>query len=129
MSPRGSWTQAVAAVVLPLFVLQCTMWKVAEVEPRQWFAGDSVARARITARDGQVVDLSHPRVIGDSVVGSLLREDDWTIVATSIAISDVTRIERRGFNAAGTVGLVVFIVGGLFLAAAAAVGAGLANAE
>ena len=91
--------QVMLPVTLVAFMSACHKWST--VEPGQPFAEDGIAEVRITQTDGQRVVLKEAAVVGDSLVG-LVNGD-----STSIALSEVDKIEVRKGDWVGTT-LVVF---------------------
>ena len=81
----------------------CTTWHrqvspAPEVVARQHGRGS----VRVLRRDGSVLVLQTPEVVGDSIVGV----GGTPPRRTGVALADVERIDRRGFSPAKTGGLV-----------------------
>lgn len=58
---------------------------------------------RVTRRDGSVIVLHSPEVVGDSIIGV----GGTPSRRTGVALADVERVDRRGFSPVKTGGLVV----------------------
>ena len=92
------------AVLLSLAAGGCTSWHhqaspAPEVVARQHGRGS----VRVLRRDGSVLILQTPSVVGDSIIG--VGGDPPR--RTGVALADVQRVDRRGFSPAKTGGLVV----------------------
>jgi len=94
----------------------CHKW--VPLEPPYAPLQDEYGKLRITREGGQQVVLEDPRLEDVSLFGT--GSDSEQVVA--IPIDSVQKIERRGADTGGTVGLVVGIVGGLALIGLAAGG-------
>jgi len=123
-SPRRRRVTALRFLPLALLALAagaCTSWHhpaspAPEVVARQHGRGS----VRVLRRDGSVLVLRTPSVVGDSIIGvggSPPRR-------TSVALADVERVETRGFSPAKTCGLVlVYFAVVTLIAVGAALGA------
>jgi hypothetical protein len=91
-------------LLLLIVAAGCTGWH-AQTSPAPEIVARQQGRGvlRIARKDGSVLELRSPRVMGDSIVGiggSPPRR-------TGVALADVERIQRRGFSASRTGGLVL----------------------
>jgi hypothetical protein len=89
----------------------CYHWQMTPTT--RWANPDTDQILRVTPVHGTPVTLFHARVTTDSVIGSLTRSPNGAPQRLELALPQISTIERREVNGAGTSALVVF--GGLAL--------------
>ncbi len=125
---RSLWRRAIALVLIPLVVTACHTWRVAEMEPKALVETKAPAVIRLTTVDNGRVEITKPRVVGDSIVGGdasgpyqyRYRDavDQSEGQAFGVALADVTRVETRHVNVGATVA-VILLTGAVVAALAA----------
>ena len=104
---RRSPVMSALLVALLVFTVGCHSWST--IEPGEVASHDLV---RVTLRDDGEQAINEPRVVGDSIEGEHERK------ATTIPLEEVTKIESRSTNVAGTILVVAgSALGGLILIA------------
>lgn len=97
-------------VVLPLtllaFLSACHKWVPLEPPVAQAVTEEQPGTVRVTLKDNSQTVLQAPRVNGDSLVA----------LDGTVALDDVQRVEARRANTPATIGLVVGIAAGAFVA-------------
>jgi hypothetical protein len=114
-----SFSLLLIAAALPLSA--CTSWRPQTAPAPEVIAAHGEGSVRIVRRDQSTIELRHPQVVGDSIVGEAGDPPRRVAVATA----DVQRVDVRKVNAARTGGLSlgVLIVVTVVAAAAAVVAA------
>jgi hypothetical protein len=83
----------------------CTSWQSEPVAPAQLVASDDAQRVRVTRTDGSQVVLEDARVAADGVHGQ------WERTQAFIPTTEVRQLQVRREDQAGTVGLIVGVLG------------------
>jgi len=109
-----------ALLLLSLHFYGCTTWRPTTVSPRQVIEEEQPQRVRVTGPDGTPVVIEHPVVRNDSIA-TVTEADCRTSVAgggrfncrevaqSVMPLSEVDRIEVRGFSGWRTVGMIVLV--------------------
>jgi hypothetical protein len=92
----------------------CSSWRVETRPLPQLLAHEQPQRLRLRGQDSTYLELRDPRLVGDSVLGTVEG------VSAGLPLNTVTEVRTRRPNALKTVGLVALILG-------AAVGIGAAT--
>jgi hypothetical protein len=106
-------------LAVALALAACTTWRPQTAPAPEVIAAHGNASVRIVRRDQSTIELRHPQVVGDSIVGEAGDPPRRVAVATA----DVERVDVRKVSAARTGGL---SVGVLLVVAIVAVGAATA---
>ena len=108
-------TRFVAAILLAAYLSACTSYQVM-ANPASGLQAPPkpIKEARVTLRNGTVLELNSPKVDGDSVRGTL---DGGA--PKSVALADMASLEVKRTDAVGTV---IFGLGVVVLAGAVVVG-------
>ncbi len=98
---RGSWLlrRFVLPLTLVAFLSACTKWKTLEL-PYAPSQGE-YEKLRITGDDGTRVVIHDPQIEADSLRGTISDSDQ----VAAIPIDSVQKIEKRGANWLGNIGL------------------------
>jgi hypothetical protein len=89
-----------AAALLPAWLVQaCYAWQTQPVAPRQAIEQQPLVRARLIRADSSSIDLTGPRIRGDSIAGLIGMEE------RAIALRDVSAVQIRRFSAGRTIGV------------------------
>jgi len=98
---RGSWLlrRFVLPLTLVAFLSACTKWKT--LEPPYAPSQGEYQKLRITGADGTRVVIHDPRIEADSLRGTVSDSDQ----IAAIPIDSVQKIEKRGANWLGNIGL------------------------
>ena len=110
-SPRVR--QPLAALSLGLTVGGCTSWRVEPGNRSQAIAQSARHAIRVQMRDGEVLVIDDPKVVGDSIRGGAMRYAPGE-PSVAVALSDVQRVETTQFHAGKTflmLGIVLPIAG------------------
>ena len=75
----------------------CTAWRTETVAPRQAIEQRPLARARLVSADRTTIELTGPRIRGDSIAG--LIDGDERVVA----LRDVSAVQVQRFSASRTI--------------------------
>ena len=67
---RYAWSGRLAGAFLVAPLLACTSWHIEGTAPAQCIAEQHPARLRLLLSDETKAELSHPAIVGDSVVGT-----------------------------------------------------------
>jgi hypothetical protein len=97
---RAATRQALAAFLLTIH-LACTSWHTESVTPAELVERDHPDQVRVTTTAGDQVVLSHPVVIGDSLVEETAKEG----APATLPLQDVSRIATRQVSPGKTLGL------------------------
>lgn len=90
-----------AAALLPAWLLQaCYAWQTQPIAPRQVIEQQSLVRARLVGTDRSIIELTGPRIRGDSIAGLIGMEE------RAVALRDVSAVQIQRFSAGRTIGLV-----------------------
>jgi hypothetical protein len=81
----------------------CTTWKGAPVTPQAFPAIDPSFAVRVTLRDGAILQIESPRVVGDSLNGIDSRNRRPLV----LPLAEIQRLETRRIHAGKTVGLML----------------------
>lgn len=144
MRTRTLWarTERIAFTVwLAASTGACTGWQTVEVSPEQLITEQHPGKLRVTRQDGSRVELEHPSITADTLLGIVrpttvaTRESTGhgdfstvsrtvgadTAVKVAIPVADAVRIEKRHVSAGKTAGLVfgLLVVGALVAGAIA----------
>jgi hypothetical protein len=111
MDTRGHATlsRLVAALLLSMYLLACTSWRVRNVTPERAIARDHPDKVRVTRVDSSRIVLSQPRISGDSLVGFANH------LKFGMPLSDVSAVAERRFNVGKSIALGVGIPAGTIL--------------
>ncbi len=99
----------------------CMHW-ARDPEPPRLAATQRVSAARVFLRGGSVVRLDQPRVVGDSLIGTVPRGLLRDTVA--VALADIRQMDVERVHAGGTAFVLLLGAGLIVLAVAAAAGIG-----
>ena len=98
---RSPWVrQPLAALLLGLTLGGCHSWRVETASASQAIATQPSRSIRVQKRDGEVLVIDKPRVVGDSIQG--LMADLPGNLSVAVALSDVQRVETNHFDAGKT---------------------------
>ena len=100
-----------AFLVLCAALCACTSWQAEPIAPARDGAGGEPRRMRVTRTDGSQVVLEDARVGADGVHGR------WERTQAFIPTGEIRELETRGQDDAGTIGLIVVLVGAAGLTA------------
>ena len=106
--------QLAAIVIVSPLANSCTTWKTEPAAPQYVLAGKTWDRVRVTRPDGSTIEVVHPLIAGDTLVGS--RAGSSATAADSriaIPLSDLRSVAVRRVSAGRT----VLLIGGLGLSA------------
>ncbi len=104
MHPR--YRRAIALVLAPAVITACQTWRVAELDPKSLVETKTPSEIRVTTPYGYRIEVAEPYVVGDSILGRKIRRGG---PAVAVALADVTRVETRRVNIAGTVGVALLL--------------------
>ena len=106
--------QPLAALLLGLTLGGCTNWHVQTGSPSQIVRQPSPGMRtpphtiRVQKRDGEIVEIDQPKVVGDSIRGVLRKVQGEPIGA--VALSDVSRVETpQSDDVAAAIGIVLLV--------------------
>ncbi len=89
-----------AAALVPAWLLQaCYVWQTQPVAPRQAIEQQPVGQARLVRTNGSTIDLTGPRIRGDSIAG-LIGMDE-----RAVALRDVSAVQLHRFSVGRTLGV------------------------
>ncbi len=108
-------------VVAACALTGCMQWARDPAPPRL-AAAQRVSAARVFLRGGAVVRLDQPRVVGDSLIGTVPRGLLRDTVA--VALADIRQMDVERVHAGRTVFVLLLGAGVIVLAVAAAAGIG-----
>lgn len=99
-------------LVLCLALAGCYEWQPIEPPLRGALSYAKQFRVRLTLADGDSVDMYHPTVRGDTIVGysEKVHSDSADV---SVLLADVTQARGREANSEGTVGVVFLAIVGI----------------
>ena len=106
--------QPLAALLLGLTLGGCHSWRVETGNPSQAIASQPSRSIRVQKRDGEVLEIDLPKVVGDSIRG--LRADRFGNIRVVVALADVRRLESNHLSgrksALFVTGIVLVVVAG-----------------
>ena len=116
---RAPFVRGAALALLVLYLPACTTWRAQSFPAQAVILDTHPKRIRLTRLDGSRVEITNPRIVGDSIVGT---SPDWGRFANgpAVALDDIRFVETQEMHAANTTLLVVGL-GIAALAVAAAV--------
>jgi hypothetical protein len=104
-----------SAATLVAFSLSCTTWKSPRLAPEQVIASNRPDHVRVLQPSGAQLELWHPRISNDSLVGRLAPADSTRL--GGLPLADIKHLQVRGVSAGKTVlliagaGVAVLLVG------------------
>ena len=90
--------QPLAALLLGLTLGGCHSWRVATGNPSQAVLQEPSRTIRVQTRDGRVLEIDEPKVVGDSIRGLVQYAPADSSAPVVVALSDVRRLETKYFN-------------------------------
>lgn len=107
MDHRSSLTRLVAGMLCTVQLLgACSSWQVQSTPLPIYLAKKMPAAVRVSINGGGEARITAPRVLGDSVVGS---------VGPAVALVDVKGYEVRRLDPVNSIGLLAIVYGGIYL--------------
>jgi hypothetical protein len=113
LSPRSLRRLEMAGLMLGSGISGCHSWRVESTPLPETLAARRPDRIQVRGADTAYVELRHPSLVGDSIIGEA-RADHARI---AVALGDIQQVRIRRPDAVKTVGLVAAIVGVTFVAA------------
>ena len=107
-----------SCVLLPAYLAACSSWYVQEVSPQQLVTEEQPEKIRVTLTDGSQLQIEHPRVSGDTLMGYEVRGRRYSGQQVNIPLSDVTDLAIQRTSAGKTTALIfgmVLVVGAAVL--------------
>ena len=102
--------QPLSALMLGLTLGGCYRWSAPPGGPSQLMEQTHPSVLRVHRREGQVLEIARPQIVGDSIHG-VVEDAGRPPVAVVVALSDVQRVETRHFRPVRT----YLMVGGVTL--------------
>jgi hypothetical protein len=97
----------VAVLLLCAHLGGCSTWQPVQISPREFIEAEDPYKIRLRDPAGDWLDVSYPRVVGDTIAGTTRarRPSDGTIgsIQVRIAITDALRIEAQRLNTPQTI--------------------------
>ncbi len=63
--------RVLSSILLPAYLSSCKSWQVPPVRPEQVITEDQPSKVRITLSDSSTVEMEQPRIVGDTVRGTV----------------------------------------------------------
>ena len=120
---RAPFVRGVALALFVLYLPACTTWRAQSFPAQAVIRDDHPKRIRLTRLDGSRVELTNPRIVGDSIVGT---RPGWRgfVDGPAVALDDIRIVETREIDDGKTTALVVGLgIAGLAVAAVVAAAA------
>ena len=86
---RAPFVRGVALALFVLYLPACTSWRAQSFSAQAVILDERPKRIRLTRLDGSRVEITNPRIVGDSIVGT---NRDWGRLANGPAVALVLRI-------------------------------------
>lgn len=113
---RAPFVRGVALALFVLYLPACTTWRAQSFPAQAVILDEHPKRIRLTRLNGSRVEITNPRIVGDSIVGA---SPGSRRLAAAVALDDIRFVETRQIHAGNTT-LLVFGLGIAALAVAAA---------
>ncbi len=115
---RAPFVRGVALALFVLYLPACTTWRAQSFPVQAVILDEHPKRIRLTRLNGSRVEITNPRIVGDSIVGASPGSRRFF---AAVALDDIRIVETQQINAGNTTLLVVGLgIAALAVAAAAA---------